>query len=64
MARKSKVLVDVLVRIDCPHCQGEIVVVARELEAADAHVCCEGCGGALQLGDDAAPAHGVQKHAA
>lgn len=42
-------LPDVLVRIDCPHCQGEITVAWAALP--EEAVACEGCGRALDLAD-------------
>ena len=49
MARTYTDAVDILVRIDCPHCQGELIVVSSDLEQADSPPACDGCGQALHL---------------
>jgi hypothetical protein len=52
MAQTFTGTIDILVRIDCPHCQGELIVVESELEAAESPIFCDGCGGTLDLGTD------------
>lgn len=48
-------MADVLIRIDCPHCGGELIVAASDLEDADSRLFCEGCAIRLDFAPEPAP---------